>query len=293
MTASGTATDPVCGMTVDPERAAATHEHAGETFYFCAVACRDRFARDPARFLAPPDARSAPEAAAPGEPARATYTCPMHPEVRQPGPGACPDCGMALEPLAPSLVDPAEDPELVDMSRRFRVAAVFTLPVFALAMGRHAAPGAFAALSPAADHALQLALTLPVVTWCAWPLLARGWTSLATLRLNMFTLIALGVVAGFAYSAMAVAAPGLFPAGFRGHDGSVGVYFEPAAVIVTLVLLGQVLELRARGRTDSALRALLELAPPTARRVASARLEEGVPVDVIAVGDRLRVSPVE
>jgi Cu+-exporting ATPase len=287
-----TARDPVCGMTVDTERAAARHEHAGSTYWFCAVHCRDRFAREPERYLEPPPPMPAPAPETdPGPDRGALYTCPMHPQVLSREPGACPICGMALESLSGADQD---EGELRDMRRRLVASAVLTLPVFVLAMGRHVVGDALGAwLSPAGERWVQLALTTPVVFWCGWPLVARGWTSLVTLRLNMFTLIGLGVAAAYGFSAVATLAPGLFPAGFRGHDGAVGVYFESAAVIVTLVLLGQVLELRARASAGDAIRALLDLAPPTARRVRADGVEEDVPLAEVRAGERLRVRPGE
>ena len=280
--------DPVCGMTVRPETAAARLEHDGRTILFCSTHCRDRFAAEPARFLATGEP-------APQPPARADalYTCPMHPEVRQRGPGACPICGMALEPL---VVTRDEEPneELQDMTRRLSVAALLTAPLLAVSMGDMVLPGSplHDALG-SAEPWLELALATPVVLWCGWPLLVRFAASVSTLRLNMFTLIGLGVLVAYVYSLVAVLLPSAFPTSLRGHGGAVGVYFESAAVIVTLVLLGQVLELRARSRTGSALRALLDLAPPTARRLGADGREQDVPLADVRVGDVLRVRPGE
>jgi Cu+-exporting ATPase len=261
--------DPVCGMTPRPDTPHRA-EHAGRTFLFCSARCAERFRAEPERFLAPvPEEPAAP---APGGVAP-KYTCPMHPEIVRDGPGDCPICGMALEPLEVTAEQP-DDPELRDMERRFRVSLVLTLPLFALAMG-DMLPGAplAHALGPALLW-LQLVLAAPVVLWGGLPFFRRGLASLRT-RLNMFTLIALGTGAAFAYSLLATLAPGLFPDSFRGHGGQVAVYFEAASVIVTLVLLGQVLELRARSRTGAAIRALLGLAPRTARRLAGDGNEEG------------------
>jgi len=279
--------DPVCGMTPRPDTPHRA-EHAGRTFLFCSARCAERFRAEPERFLAPAPAE--PAAPAPGGFAR-KYTCPMHPEIVRDGPGDCPICGMALEPLEITAEEP-DDPELRDMERRFRVSLVLTLPLFALAMG-DMLPGAplAHALGPALPW-LQLVLAAPVVLWGGLPFFRRGLASLRT-RLNMFTLIALGTGAAFAYSALATLAPGIFPDSFRGHGGQVAVYFEAAAVIVTLVLLGQVLELRARSRTGAAIRALLGLAPRTARRLASDGHEEEIAIDEVRAGDRLRVRPGE
>ncbi len=277
--------DPVCGMTVDPAKSPHRHVHEGATYHFCGAGCRTKFADDPAKYLKPP-------AVPPAGAADAIYTCPMHPEVRQKGSGACPLCGMALEPAAPSR-DEAPNPELADMTRRLWIGGVLALPVVVLEMGGHIpALGLHDFVSHALSAWLQFAFAIPVVLWAGFPFFARGWTSLGTGNLNMFTLIAVGTGAAFVYSAAAVLTPDMFPAGFRAADGSVGIYFEAASVIVVLVLLGQVLELRARARTGDAIRALLDLAPKIARRV-GAHGDEDVPLDAVQVGDVLRVRPGE
>lgn len=228
-----TAKDPVCGMTVDP-RTPHQAVHAGRTYHFCSGKCRERFVAEPEQFLSPP--------ARPTSSDGAIYTCPMHPDVRQVGPGACPICGMALEPEAPTQ-QVENNPELADMTRRFWIGLLLTAPVFLLEMGGHLTGlhfgGRFSAL-------IQFALATPVVLWCGWPFLQRGWRSLISRNLNMFTLVAMGVGVAWTYSVMATLAPDLFPPAFRTHDGAVPIYFEAAAVITVLVLLGQVLELRAR-----------------------------------------------
>ena len=270
-----------------PARAAAQPAAPSGTKYVCPM-CLGVESAVPA---ACPKCGMALEPAAPA-PKRVKYTCPMHPEVVQDGPGTCPKCGMALEPMS----IPAEEtnPELIDMSRRFWIGLTFTVPLLALAMG-HYAPGLAAVierlLPPHLNNWLQLALASPVVLWAGWPFFERGARSIATWNLNMFTLIAMGVGAAFAYSAAATVAPGLFPDAVRDAAGTVGVYFEVAAVIVVLVLLGQVLELRAREKTGGALRALLDLAPPTARRVGASGTEEEVPLETVRAGDLLRVRP--
>ncbi|HWF75808.1 MAG TPA: heavy metal translocating P-type ATPase [Caulobacteraceae bacterium] len=281
--AKDAAKDPVCGMSVDPAKTAHHAEHAGATYHFCGAGCRAKFVADPQRYLSPHEATSAP----PGT----IYTCPMHPEVRQIGPGACPICGMALEPATVSA-DEGPSPELADMTRRFWIGLALTVPVFVLEMGGHL--GLLMRLVPhAASNWIQLALATPVVVWAGWPFFERGWASLISRRLNMFTLIAMGVGVAWVYSLFAVLAPGLFPPAFRDAEGAVPVYFEAAAVITVLVLLGQVLELRARERTSGAIKALLNLAPKTARRLRADGTDEEVTLDQIHVGDRLRVRPGE
>ena len=282
------ARDPVCGMAVDPLTAEHRHDLDGETYYFCCAGCLKKFAADPARYLAPggPPAQEAP----PGT----QYTCPMHPEVVQEGPGSCPKCGMALEPMGVPAADEGPNPELIDMTRRFWVSLALSLPLLVMEMGQHLfALPVDRVIPPAANPWVQLALASPVLLWGARPFFARGWASVVTRNLNMFTLIALGTGVAYAYSVVATVVPGLFPSGLRTAAGAVPVYFESAAVIVTLVLLGQVLELRARERTGGAIRALLDLAPKTARRVRADGSEEEVAVEDIAVGDLIRVRPGE
>ena len=278
--------DPVCGMDVEPAEAAGGHaEYRGTTYWFCNPVCREKFVADPARYLEP---RPAEDSAADSRP----YTCPMHPEVRRVGPGSCPKCGMALEPVEVAAADEAPSAELTDMSRRFWVSLVLTVPVFALAMADVVAPRAAAWLGPGARLWVQLILTAPVVLWGGWPFLARGVQSIVTRHLNMFTLIAIGTGAAFGYSVFAVLWPDALPREMR-HGGAPPVYFEAAAVITTLVLLGQVLELRARHATSGAIRALLGLAPKTARRIRGDGGDEDVPLGHVQVGDRLRVRPGE
>jgi len=277
------AKDPVCGMDVDPHTAKHRAEFEGRPYYFCAAGCRAKFTADPQRYLKP-------RAAAPVV-AGAIYTCPMHPEVRQEGPGSCPICGMALEPEEVGS-DAGPNPELADMMRRLWVGALLATPLVVLEMGAHVF-GWHAGLSPQASNWLQLALATPVVLWAGWPFFARGAASLRSGHLNMFTLIALGTGAAWTYSVVATLFPGLFPAGLRGTDGAVPVYFEAAAVIVVLVLVGQVLELKARESTGSAIRALMDLSPKTARRVRADGRDEDVDIGDIAVGDLLRVRPGE
>ncbi len=347
------ALDPVCGMTVDPERAAGSHAHRGTTYYFCSRGCVARFQADPERYLAPhaprampsipaglvqlggtPPGASAPVAITPalphtGAPATTDYICPMDPEVRRSQPGACPKCGMALEPalparedrteyvcpmhpevvsdhpgacpkcgmaLEPRTVSPGEEPnaELREMTRRFWVSAALALPVLVVAMS-DMLPGMpwHGWASPDTLVWVQFVLATPVVLWGGWPFFQRGWASILNRSPNMFTLIAVGTGAAYAYSAAATLAPQLFPASFRGHGGTVAVYFEAAAVITTLVLLGQVLELRARHQTSGAIRALLGLAPKTARLLRDNGAEEEVTLAGVAPGDRLRVRPGE
>ncbi|PZQ57326.1 MAG: haloacid dehalogenase [Phenylobacterium zucineum] len=280
-----TVTDPVCGMKVDPETTPHHAEHEGQAFHFCSAGCRTKFIADPRRYL------EKDQAATPAAPPGTIYTCPMHPEIRQVGPGSCPICGMALEPELVTA-DAGPNPELVDFTRRFWVGLVFALPVFVLEMGGHLVD-LHRVIAPQTSNWLQFALATPVVLWSGWPFFERGWRSLLTRNLNMFTLIALGVGVAFAYSVVATAAPGVFPDAFRGHGGSVPVYFEAAAVITVLVLLGQLLELRAREQTSGAIRALLDLAPKSARRVRDDGQDEEVGLDHVHVGDRLRVRPGE
>ncbi len=278
------ATDPVCGMTVDPAKTAHHATQDGADYHFCSAGCLAKFTADPAKYLS---TTPRPEpVAAPG----AMWICPMHHEIRQQGPGTCPICGMALEPEEPSL-DDAPNPELVDFTKRWWVSAALAVPLLILTMGTE-----FLGLhlvDPAYSPWIQLALTAPIVLWAGWPFFTRGWTSIVTRKLNMFTLIAIGVGAAFLYSVVATFAPGLFPATFRMHGGMVPVYYEAAGVVVALVLLGQVLELRARAATGKAIRALLNLAPKTARRINADGTETEIPLSDVHTGDRLRVRPGE
>jgi len=346
--------DPVCGMTVDSTRAKATHPHEGKTYYFCCPGCKEKFSAAPAKYLQPkPLVGIAPISAqpiqiAPANPLSAQvshgatgatpqktasneYTCPMDPEVRQQGPGDCPKCGMALEPviavppatkieytcpmhpqivrdapgscpicgmaLEPRTVNAAEkkNPELVSMTRRFWVSLALTIPILVVAMA-DVLPGLRALVkfaSPRAWQWLEFALATPVVLWGGWPFFVRGWRSLVTRNLNMFTLIGLGTGVAYAFSVVGVLFPGIFPASFRGNGGEVAVYFEAAAAITTLVLLGQVMELRARSRTGAAIKALLGLASKTARKILDDGSEKDVPLEMVKPGDRLRVRPGE
>jgi heavy metal translocating P-type ATPase len=277
-------TDPVCGMAVKPQTAKWRHSHDARSYYFCSQRCQQRFAADPAAYLKPQPTSSA---APPG----ALYTCPMHPEVRQQTAGACPVCGMALEPDVVAG-EAGPDPELLDMTRRLAIGLLFALPLLLLEMGAHLG-GRPLGLSAQALNWTQLLLATPVVLWAGWPFFERGWVSLKTGNLNMFTLIAMGTGVAWAYSVVATLWPGLFPPPMWRQDGSVAVYFEAAAVITELVLLGQVLELRARAQTGSAIRALIALAPQMAHRLGADDTEENVGLDQIAVGDRLRVRPGE
>ena len=280
------AIDPVCGMKVKIAGAKNTTVHEGQTYYFCNPKCLQKFTVEPARYLKPAEAAPAPPVAA-----GTIFTCPMHPEIRQVGPGSCPICGMALEPAEVSL-DHGPNEELIDMTRRMWIGLVLSLPVVALEMGGHLT-NLHMLLGQKTSNWLQFALATPVVLWCGWPFFVRGWQSLLTRNLNMFTLIAMGTGVAWLYSVIAVALPGVFPQAFRSPDGSVAVYFEAAAVITVLVLLGQVLELRAREQTSGAIKALLDLAPKTARRLKDDGSDEEVSLDAIAVGDRLRVRPGE
>jgi Cu+-exporting ATPase len=323
--AKTTVVDPVCGMTIDPATAAGHHDYLGTTYYFCNPGCLAKFQADPQKYLAP---GSAPPESQPAAPAGTIYTCPMDPEVRQEGPGSCPKCGMALEPdlstmpatrveytcpmhpevvrdgpgscpicgmaLEPRTVTAEEPPnhELIDMTRRLWISALLALPVFALAMGDMVlGMGLGGRIDPIMANRIGLAFATPVVLWGGWPFFVRGWASIVNRHANMFTLIALGVGAAYLFSVVATLAPGLFPDGFRAH-GVVETYFDTAATIVVLVLLGQVMELRARGRTSSAIRQLLGLAPRTARVVRDGE-ETDVPLAHVRVGDVLRVRPGE
>ncbi|MBI3432990.1 MAG: heavy metal translocating P-type ATPase [Hydrogenophilales bacterium] len=315
------AIDPVCGMTVDEQTAAGSAEYQGKHYFFCSASCLHKFQAAPQNYARPP-------------PIPVVYTCPMHPEIRQDAPGACPKCGMALEPLLPpappapataateyvcpmhpeivrsepgncpicgmaleprtASLEEAENPELADMSRRFWLSTALALPVFLIAMGADLAPGFTGRFLPHASiQWVEFLLASPAVLWGGWPLFQRGWASLVNRSLNMFTLIALGVGVAWGYSVVALLAPALFPPALRMADGTVPVYFEAAAVITALVLLGQVLELRARSRTSAAIRMLLGLAPKTARIVRPDGREEDIPLDQVMPGDVLRVRPGE
>ncbi|WP_334146210.1 heavy metal translocating P-type ATPase [Hyphomicrobium sp.] len=278
--------DPVCGMTVDPLTAKHHTAHNGKTYYFCAARCREKFIANPERYLDPGQAE--PE---PAPPPGTIYTCPMHPEIRREGPDACPICGMALEPETPTA-DAGPNPELVDMTRRLWIGLALALPVFLIEMGGHLT-GLEHWLGRQTSNVIQLVLATPVVLWAGWPFFTRGWASIRTRNLNMFTLVAMGTGVAWIYSIVATLWPGLFPASMRGHDGAVPVYFEAAAVITVLVLVGQVLELRARERTSGAIRALLDLSPKTARRIRADGTDEDVSLESVAAGDRLRVRPGE
>ena len=285
--------DPVCGMKVDTRTAQHRYELSDTPYYFCSARCLDKFKADPERYLNPPEHDPAVQTPGMGplpEVAQGTiWTCPMHPEIRRDGPGTCPICGMGLEPLEPSLEE-ATNPELIDMSRRFWVSAVLSIPLVILTFGAELL--GWEPLPMRQSLWLQLALATPVVLWGGWPFFERFWASLKSRNLNMFTLIGLGVGVAYGYSVIAAIAPQIFPASLRTMGGMVPVYFEAAAVITTLVLLGQVLELRARSATGKAIRALLGLAPKTARRVRG-DVEEDVPLEHVIVGDLLRVRPGE
>ncbi|HSM19635.1 MAG TPA: heavy metal translocating P-type ATPase, partial [Hyphomicrobiales bacterium] len=279
------AKDPVCGMTVNRSSARHMAKHEGQRFYFCSAGCQAKFEAEPEKYL---EGRPAPEPMPEGT----IYTCPMHPEIEQVGPGDCPICGMALEPKGIPPVDEGPNPELVDFKRRFWFAVALTVPLLILTMspllGITAIRDFFGERTALW---IELALSAPVVLWSGWPFLVRGYKSFLTMNLNMFSLIGMGVLAAFLFSVVAVLAPEIFPAGFRDPEGHVGVYFEAASVIVALVLLGQVMELSARERTGSAIRALLDLAAKTARVIRPNGTEEEIPLEEVKVGDRLRVRP--
>ena len=298
--------DPVCGMDVEP----ATSEHHtdldGRTHHFCSPGCKAKFDADPSAYLdagreahdhadhhvhADHRAQAVSADDSGGGEAVAEWTCPMHPEIRRPGPGTCPICGMALEPVTVTA-DSGPNPELADMTRRFKVATALSVPVLILGMGRDLVPALHDAISTTASNWVQMAFATPVVLWAGAPFFARGWTSVRTMKLNMFTLIAMGTGVAWLFSVVATVAPGVFPESFR-MDGGVAVYFEAAAVITALVLLGQVLELRARESTSGAIRALLNLTPKTARRLDDSGAETDVPLEQVVVGDLLRVRPGE
>jgi len=280
--ASHTEKDPVCGMTVDPHTAKHQASHQEQTWYFCSARCKEKFQANPPQYLGE---KPAPPAAAPG----AIYTCPMHPEIRQEGPGDCPICGMDLEPEEVTA-DSGPSAERIDMTRRFWIGLALALPVFILEMGGHLLRLDHL-IAPQLSNWIQLVLATPVVLWAGWPFFQRGWRSIVRRNFNMFTLIAIGTGAAWIYSMLAALAPDIFPNAFRQPDGSVAVYFEAAAVIIVLVLLGQVLELGAREKTSGAIKALLDLAPRTARRLDDQGGEQDVALDQIKVGERLRVRP--
>ena len=280
-----TVKDPVCGMTVDPHTAKHRHVHGGQPYYFCSGRCREKFAAEPLKYL------SSGATVTPPVPPGTIYTCPMHPEIRQEGPGSCPICGMALEPDVISA-DSGPNPELADMTRRFWIGLALALPVFVLEMGGHLT-GLHQWIGQQNSNWVQLVLATPVVLWAGLPFFERGWASVRTGNLNMFTLIAMGTGVAWIYSVIGTLLPGLFPASMRAADGSVAIYFEAAAIITVLVLLGQVLELRAREQTSGAIKSLLDLSPKMARRINPNSTEEDVGLDQVIVGDRLRVRPGE
>src|SRR5215469_13088730 len=308
--------DPVCGMNVDPARAAAMVEHDGKRFYFCAKTCAAKFERDPAHYLvhgpqthahavapglvqlgAKPTqigpassapTKAAPDAAAAAAPGQAAqYTCPMHPEIRKTGPGACPLCGMALEPMGITEQDNSEERQ---MTRRFWISLALGVPLAVIAMGGMVSMSAADLLGARAQNWLEFALATPIVMWGAWPFFERAWASVVNRSANMFTLIGMGIAAAYVYSAVATVVPGALPESFRNASGQAEVYFEVAAFVTILVLLGQVLELRARSRTSAAIRSLLDFSPKQARRVsANGREEEDVALEAVVPGDLLRV----
>ena len=282
-----TAKDPVCGMKVPLDQGKPSYEHEGETYHFCSLSCHDKFTADPTKYQdGPPKQAPAPKGT--------VYTCPMHPEIEQVGPGDCPLCGMALEPKGVPAADEGPNPELVDFRRRLWVGIGLTVPMLILTMPPYFG---FAQIREFFGEWtslwIELIITTPVIGWVGWPFFVRGYKSFRTMNLNMFSLISMGVGAAYLFSIVAVLAPQIFPDGFRNPDGSVGVYFEAAVVIVTLVMLGQVMELAARERTGSAIRALLDLAAKTARVIRPDGTEEEVPLEEVVVGDRVRVRPGE
>ena len=282
---TGSAIDPVCGMTVDPVTAKHRADHKGHGFYFCSAGCKTKFQANPLKYLDASTKSAEPVAAG------VIYTCPMHPQIRQNGPGSCPICGMALEPLT-ATAESGPNHELIDMTRRFWIGLALAVPVFVLEMGGHVT-GLTMMLGEQLSNWIQFLLATPVVLWAGWPFFVRGWQSLLTRNLNMFTLIALGTGVAWVYSVIATFAPQIFPTAFRQMDGSVAVYFEAAAVITVLVLLGQVLELSARERTSGAIKALLGLVPKTAKRVNAKGDDEEIALDLVVAGNLLRVRPGE
>lgn len=286
-----TVKDPVCGMMVNSERTAHHAEHDGHSFHFCSARCHDKFVAAPEQYLKPEAKPAAPERAGQASPEGRPLHLPDAPGNPSGGAGQLPICGMALEPVGASLEE-GPNPELVDMTRRFWIGLVLSVPLLVLEMGSHISALGLHDLVPSRLSIwIQFLLATPVVLWAGWPLLERGWQSFRRRSLNMFSLIALGVGVAYLFSLAATFLPGLFPASFRGMDGVVAVYYEAAAVITVLVLLGQVLELRAREQTGGAIRTLLNLAPKTARRIKDSGEDEEVPLDQVRVGDRLRVRP--
>jgi YHS domain-containing protein len=281
--AAGRVIDPVCGMTVNPQATPHKHTHHGTPYFFCSAGCRTKFTAEPAKYL---DGKAKPEPMPEGT----IYTCPMHPEVRQVGPGSCPICGMALEPDVVTA-DSGPNPELADMTRRFWFALVLTVPVFVLEMGQHLF--GFSLVGQPWSNWLQFIFASPVVLWAGRPFIVRADQSILTRNLNMFTLIAMGTLVAWAYSTFATIAPHFLPHQFHGHDGAVAVYFEAAAVITVLALFGQVLELKARERTSGAIKALLNLTPKIAHRILPGGYERDMAVDAVSAGDTLRVKPGE
>ncbi|WP_157353965.1 heavy metal translocating P-type ATPase [Aromatoleum toluclasticum] len=282
---AATVKDPVCGMSVPLDAGKPTAVHQGSTYHFCSQKCHDKFVAEPARYLAGKQSAKA-------VPKGTKFTCPMHPEIVRDAPGECPKCGMALEPMGVPAEDEGPNPELVDFTRRFWIGTAFTLPLLILTMPPYLGyNGIREWFGEQASLWIEVVLGTPVILWAGWPFFVRGYKSFRTTNLNMFSLISMGVGAAYVFSIIAVAAPGIFPAGFRKEDGAVGLYFEAAAVIVTLVLLGQVMELRARERTGSAIRALLDMAAKTARVIRPDGTEEEIPLEAVQVGDRLRVRP--
>lgn len=285
------AIDPVCGMSVDLHAGKPSFDYDGVTYHFCGKKCQERFAADPEHYIDPDRKVVRKMAAANAGDGKKLYTCPMHPEIIQEGPGTCPKCGMALEPMGVPDAEAGDNPELTDFLHRLKVGAIFTIPLFVLSMGAHLGLPVMNWFGPRGSQFVELLLAAPVVLWCAQPFFERGIASIRNNSPNMWTLISLGTGAAFLYSLVAVAAPGLFPPAMRGHGGTVPVYFEASAVIIVLVLLGQVLELRARARTGEALRALLDLTPKTALRVLPNGGEREVPLANILHGDRIRIRP--
>ena len=284
---TSTATDPVCGMTVDTTASKPSHSHNGADFHFCSQGCHDKFVADPEHYISGAHKQAAQE-----RPSGTLFTCPMHPEIVQEGPGDCPICGMALEPQGIPTGDEGPNPELVDFRRRFWVGAVLTIPLLVLSMGPLIGLGMVREIfGERTTLWIELVLSTPVVLWAGWPFFVRGWKSVVSRNLNMFTLIGMGIGSSYAFSVVAILAPGIFPDGFRDAQGHVGVYFEAGAVIVVLVLLGQIMELGARERTGAAIRALLDLAAKTARIIRDDGSDDEIPLEDVKVGDRLRVRP--